>query len=488
MLMISMIKNEIAKYLRDYSILMELICRNSKISIQYLFQEFLVSNNRFEDNNIEYFTRMLRCYGLYNILKTFSYLEDLQIDRLIEDNLKFDEIKEDIFVNKEDSKYFSKKLIIKFIRNAFNHSEGKKELYKISKNGRYLEINLSLNDYVDKNGKRKIPVPFHIKVNIEQLEKINKSLIEAGQNLLMTDFVYDESFDIENNNPKEEIKKVKFRHYYFNKKISMELLDKLCEIGSVEDIDKKSSKNKLLEMDKIIQNEKYKVELFELDEFQQERGIEYFLVIRGLMKKAKSILGENYFQNMINYCLSKLIPLGMYRYEQQIYEYMFSVFYIQDFDMSYDAIKNEIVKICFYDSEEILQTSNLTNRRVRCINDIWNTDAKKQLFAIFSTDKESRVIYPLMTYVDFVINNLVDDEYLFIQKQIIPRDRIRNSLVHGRWYIGCDDNIEFYDCPNGNNNDYNFDFHVTINVRELQKMVEEIYEKNSNVSLFKMSK
>ena len=40
--------------------------------------------------------------------------------------------------------------------------------------------------------------------------------------------------------------------YYFNKKISMELLDKLCEIGSVEDIDKKSRKNKLLEMDKTL--------------------------------------------------------------------------------------------------------------------------------------------------------------------------------------------------------------------------------------------
>ena len=187
--MISMTKNEIAKYLRDYSILSELIRINPKISVQRLFQEFVVSNGRFEDNNGEYFIRMVRCYGLYNILKTFSYCEDLQIDRLSEDNLQFDEIKEDIFVNKEDSKYFSKKLIIKFIRNAFNHSEGDKELYKISKNGRYLEVNLSLNDYVDKNGNRKIPVPFHIKINIEQLEKINRSLIDAGQNLLMTDFV-----------------------------------------------------------------------------------------------------------------------------------------------------------------------------------------------------------------------------------------------------------------------------------------------------------
>lgn len=486
--MISMTKNEIAKYLRDYSILSELIRINPKISVQRLFQEYVLSNGRFEDNNGEYFIRMVRCYGLYNILKIFSYCEDLQIDRLSEDNLQFDEIKEDIFVNKEDSKYFSKKLIIKFIRNAFNHSEGDKELYKISKNGRYLEVNLSLNDYVDKNGNRKIPVPFHIKINIEQLEKINRSLIDAGQNLLMTDFVYDESFDIENNNPTEEIKKVKFRHYYFNKKIPIGILDKLSEIGSVEDIDDQSRKTKLAEIESIIENEKYNVKLFSLDEFQQKRGAEYLSVISDLMKKSKEILGDNYFHNMINYCLSKLIPLGMYHYEQQMYEYMFSAWYIQDFDLNFEDIKTELNKISFYNSEEIPQKTNVTAQRVACINDIWKTDAQKQLLAIFSTDSESRLIFPLMMYVDFAINNLSNDEYLVIQNQSIPRERIRNSLAHGRWYISCDNNIEFYDCPNGNENDYNFDFHVTLNVRELQKAAEEIYEKSTNPLSKKISK
>ena len=53
---------------------------------------------------------------------------------------------------------------------------------------------------------------------------------------------------------------------------------------------------------------------------------------------------------MINYCLSKLIPLGMYHYEQQIYEYMFSMWYVQDFDLSFEDIKNEVNKISFYKS------------------------------------------------------------------------------------------------------------------------------------------
>lgn len=479
--MISMTKNEIANYLRDYSNLIELIHRNPQKSIQQLFQEFVISNNRFEDNNIEYFTRMVRCYGLYVLLKIFSYYEDLQIDKLIEDNLNFDEIKEDIFVNKEDSKYFSKKLIIKFIRNAFNHSEGDKELYKISKNGRYLEINLSLNDYVDKNGNRKIPVPFHIKINLEQLGIINNALIEAGQNLLMTDFVYDKSFNIENNDPVDEIKKVKFRHYYFNKKIPMEILDKLYKIGNVEDIDDQSRKKKILQINETIQNEKYSVKLFPLDEFQQKRGVEYLLVIKKLMKKAKSTLGDNYFQNMINYCLSKLIPLGMYRYEQQRYEYLFSVMYIQDFNTSFENIQDELIKISFYHSKGITQTSDIANRRITCINDIWKTDAQKQLLGIFSTDRESRLIYPLMSYIDFIINNLSNDEYLIIQNQSISRERIRNSLVHGRWYVSCNNNIELYDCPNGNENDYNFDFHVTLNIKELEKTAEEIFEKNFNL-------
>lgn len=483
--MISMTKNEIAQYLRDYSILMESIRYNPTISIKYVFNMLMISNGRIEDNTEEYFAKMIRCYGLYNILKMFSYCEDLQIDRIAEDNLQFDEIKDDLFVNKEDSKYFSKKLIIKFIRNAFNHSEGNKELYKISQNGRYLEINLSLDDYVDKNGNRKIPVPFHIKVSMPQLAKINNSLIEAGQNLLMTDFVYDDSFDIENNDPREEIKKVKFRHYYFNKKISMDVLNRLNEIVAVEDIDKESRDKKISEMNQIIINEKHKIDFFPLDESQQKRGIEYLSTIKGLMKKAKSVLGENYFKNMINYCMSKLVPLGMYRHEQQAYEYMLSVLYIQDFDMCYNDIKDEISKISFFDSEGIDETSDMTKKRIEFINDIWKTDAKKLQLALFSTDNECRLVYPLMTYIDFVINNLIDDEYLIIKEQIIPRDRIRNSLVHGRWYISSDNNIEFYDCPNGNDNDYNFDFHATINVRDIQKIAEEAYARNNKVSSYK---
>ena len=75
----------------------------------------MITNGRFEDNNPEYFVRMIRSYSTYVIMKSFSYYEDLQINRLKDEELRFDEIKESIFVNKEDNKYFSKKSIIKLM-------------------------------------------------------------------------------------------------------------------------------------------------------------------------------------------------------------------------------------------------------------------------------------------------------------------------------------------------------------------------------------
>lgn len=290
--MIAMTKEEFATYLRDYSIMSELIRNHQQTSIRQIFQNFMITNGRFEDNNPEYFVRMIRSYKIYVIMKSFSYYEDLQINRLKDEELHFDEIKESIFVNKEDNKYFSKKSIIKFIRNAFNHSDADKELYKISKNGKFIEIYLSLDNYIDRNGNRKIPVPFHIKISMEQLEKINTSLIEAGQNLLMSDFKYERDFDLNRDTPEEAAEKIKFRHYYFDKKIPADILDKISTIGEVEDVDSLSRKQKIAQIENVLKKEKYNIQEFSLDKFQKKRAIEYFTIIKKLMAKSLEPLGK----------------------------------------------------------------------------------------------------------------------------------------------------------------------------------------------------
>ena len=52
------------------------------------------------------------------------------------------------------------------------------------------------------------------------------------------------------------------------------------------------------------------------------------------------------------------------------------------------------------------------------------------------------------------------------------RNHIRNSIVHGRWIIGANETLVLFDCPNGFNNDYNFDWEATINLRSLLAYVE----------------
>ena len=171
--MIALTKEEIAKYLRDYSIISKLIVKYPNNSIKEIFSNFMIKENRFNDNNEEYYETMINVYTLFTILKSFSFSEDYLVNNklILNEELNFDDIKEKIFLNANNAKYFnSKRNIITYIRNAFNHSDNNKQLYSISKNGRYLAINLE-------NPKEKHPL--HLKLNMEQLLKLHKAMLDA---------------------------------------------------------------------------------------------------------------------------------------------------------------------------------------------------------------------------------------------------------------------------------------------------------------------
>ena len=155
--MVSLTKQEILESLERFSRIIEQIAKNPNSSSGIFL---LSSNNYLKD---------YRVYQMISSLRCLSYYEDAFLDKITNDELQ---IENTIFVNPSDYNRFSKKQIIKYIRNAFSHSEKEKELYKISKNGRYVEIKLQ-------NTK---PIPFHVKMSLEQLQKIIAT-IQQQQNL-----------------------------------------------------------------------------------------------------------------------------------------------------------------------------------------------------------------------------------------------------------------------------------------------------------------
>lgn len=471
--MVSLEKIEIAKYLRDYAMLAEKMRYNPDVSMYSVFASNMVESGRYNDCNQLYFDKMLRVYSFYTELKFFSFYEDLQIDYISENELLFDEIKSSIFINPEDSKCFSKKQIIKYIRNAFNHSDGNKELYSISVNGKYLAINLE-------NTK---PKPFHIKLTIQQLDKITGSLINAGQNLLLSNFKSDETFDIDGKDLFNQLDKIKFKHYYFAKKIDREVLNKATEIMEKNIATEEELKEKLNAIESLFQNEKHTVEYFELMPEQKEKIYEAFKQIRlhyknGNFKK----LGSDYIRHFMHYFLNKTVPLGMYHTTQIRYEEELAMWYVREGNLSYNDVSQKIDEIYFTYDKKIEQNDtneySFAEHRYDMMMDIYDDKTLKMELMLMHTDKESRIIYPLMMYLGFILDNLCNQDIIVIGNKEYPKEKIRNSIVHGRWFIGKNKVIQFYDCPSGNNNDYKFNWHESISSYDLKEWGENYYNNN----------
>lgn len=469
MFMVSLEKREIAKYLRDYAMLAEQMRYNPTISMYTLFATNMLASGRYDDCNQLYFDKMLRVYSFYTELKIFSFHEDLQIDYINESELLFDKIKDAIFVNPEDSKYFSKKQVIKYIRNAFNHSEGEKELYSISVNGRFLAINLQNTR----------PRPFNIKLDIIQLNEIRKCLIDSGRNLLMAHFQFDPSFDILAKELYSELDKIKYKHYYFNKKITTDTLNKIEEILSIKMSNEEEIYQKANNIDEVIKNEKSFFKLFDLLPEQKEKIYESFKLIKGLYKQGKfKALGDDYFRFCMHHMLHKTVPLGMYHTEQITYELIFAMWYVREGNMSLDDAKEEIKKVyTTYGESDKKQEGDksFSEFRYDMMQGTYNDRNEKERLRMIDSDTESQIIYPLMMYLGFVLDNLCAQETIVIGKKEYNKEKIRNSIVHGRWFIGKDRVIQFYDCPSGNNNDYNFNWHESINAYDLKEWGENYF-------------
>ena len=95
-------------------------------------------------------------------------------------------------------------------------------------------------------------------------------------------------------------------------------------------------------------------------------------------------------------------------------------------------------------------------------------------------DGEFVAAIPFVMYIDSVITHCCEDEYIQINNQRYKTEKIRNSLVHGRWYITADNCIILYDADPRNINDYNLEFIGKINISSFIEWSDNYIEQNRN--------
>lgn len=182
-------EKEVALWLRRYSFFSAYIQQkeNSDKPIKEVFAKFAKENGILEPYYEAYIT-MTKINLLYSNLTVFSYLYDNANNYwLVADIEKAIQEKPDeygrlnrIFIDGSNSKKFDRKVIMN-IRNALNHCENK-ELFRISKDCDYIEINL-------KNGE------FHVKMDWEDLAALIKIAMENMRNFPLVILENEEQLD-----------------------------------------------------------------------------------------------------------------------------------------------------------------------------------------------------------------------------------------------------------------------------------------------------
>ena len=179
----------------------------------------------------------------------------------------------------------------------------------------------------------------------------------------------------------------------------------------------------------------------------------------------------------IQHLFNDVIPLGMFHIDQLYYEQQFAA-WMMDPNLSYNEIQ-QIIKdglvgknnLCNeYASDEY---KKFNSERCEMLTNVGNTQLIEEI--LMTRDYNSRIQYPIVLYLGYISDSLLDETEIEIAGKKYDADHIRNAFVHGRWFLKSNDMIELYDCPNGNNNDYNFDWNEAINLHQLLNSMDNLY-------------
>ena len=472
--MISMTKTEMIRYLKDYADIQCAALKNPGKSFGQLFSNYMINTGRIEKNTIEYYDRMRRVYMAYNLFKTFSITEDFLLNR--DDYLSnndLDDIEKECNIITAPAG-LTNKMIIKLIRNAFNHNDSKDiERFKISLNGKNYQI-----EFADirtpkeiENGVKEKPVK--IKFNIENLVRMDKIIQAKRQNQLFYSYDIPDDFDIFSDNLDAELDKVRIIRYYFPKKLSHETIKKFNQNADLKNL----TKEELLERSKQLHDlSKSIVEpvQFELDGFQKEKVKE--LINKYKNSRNRVLLNEDLNPTMY-YFLEKVVPVPAIKKETINQQLILCENYMFDPNLNHNEVLKRVARVA--DKEEPLETYNDTDKMIH--NELEKrTDG--YLIRLFKNllDGEFVQIFPIITFIDAVVMHYCTDEKIKIAGKVYDREKIRNSFAHGRWYIGDNLNLMMYDADPRNINDYKLEFVGRIDIQDFMEWANEYMAKSIN--------
>ena len=438
--MISIQQKDVALYLYDYSILMFMMLENPDEKPFLLFKKYLRETNRKIDNLDEYYNRMFRVVYIFIKMKTFSIAEDYTMKQknnfINNDDLDLSFMDSKIAGNRNA---LSNKKLLQKLRDGFNHSTEGNELYKISVNGKYIEF--SFND----------PSPIKIKLSIDDIASLTTAIGEASRTLQHFSFDQPTGSTI-----KEYIENLKITRHYFLKKV---------EPSKIDDIVQYEAEEKYEDIDNVIKTISNVTEKeFSLTDEQ----IESILTnIEGLINSNIMTLDEfkENLKDVIVVLLNKELPLPILKLDNYLLDSYFVRLLLPLKEFSY----NDMLLI-FTEGLKKLEPNPVNQYK-----DIFNIHRQIVFKSYFTSVIEKRA-YAYLLFVEYIILNFKPEEVeIIIDGHVIEYNKLRNSLVHGRWHLE-KDKIAFYDALPNVENEMDYNWSKKIDLFELYKYSAQILE------------
>lgn len=473
--MISMNKETMINYLKDYALIQYYSMKNCDKSFNFLFYKYMNNNGRRDEITNDYYLIMQRVYITYILLRRFSFIEDylLNKDNFLSENDLLGLKEGCTFLN--DDNIINKKLV-QLIRDAFNHNDAENfERFKLSFNGKYIQIEFK-DIRTPKEKNNGVPIkPLKLKLDTKQLIKILNTIASKKQNLLFTSFEIPENFDIFSDNLDIELDNIVFVHYYFNNKMNRETIEQFCEYSNI----KECSKEELLEKSK------------KLHELAISNGnIAKYHLTSEQKNKLKSIINtyKQYNSKLIEYdpkaflfySLYKVIPIPGFKNLIINNQIMLSAEFFSNPDLSINKITDIIANIV-----NDIETHKSYNENDKSVyNNIKNMDKSFQIKLFLDMLNPDFIqIFPLIIYIDAVVTHYCNDDEICIDDVTYSKNEIRNCLVHGRWFISANDEIVMFDAEPKNIKDYDLKYIGKIKVESFVKWANKYMEKPEKIKI-----
>ena len=368
----------------------------------------------------------------------------------------------------QNTRNFSNKQILSRIGNALRHTKATKVLFSIEK-GRVYNIEID-----DKN----LIVNFTYKQLLELLNLLSEKSrnqyyfdIEGFEKYNFTDSIddivndiYMQFYPLRNTFPKETVDNI-YNSRELDRSNEQIVIQKSNEIKEI-------LRQELNNENKSIRDYQYP-----LDEIQKQ-------TVKAIISKYKRSnlplpFDDSSFFAYITFVTKQVIPSPLRHLERL---QVFSTFFDKDLslEMTYSSYRRKLEKdiensISYLDYISYCNKFYYSNIPVDTRNIL-----QKNYHYLLST-KELRYVYSLIEFIRFYICFIDSSNTFIIDGKKYEVARLRNSLIHFRWFLGIDNTLHYFDTDTRHFNMYEFSFQEGINLDSLYKYCESKYLSNKGL-------